>query len=637
MGGVLLPHLDFILFASIACLAWALIWIFLAPSRRHRLVVSLLLALMLGGGWLLVQRADQRERHRLTSLLEGFAPTYARELQHLGHWMLPMDVAADDPLYLKIIDAELRWLDSNRAIADVYTFRKRADGKVILLVDSETDYDKNGLIEGEREARTQVGEVYEEVTEGIEQAFAGKASFDDVPYEDRWGVWVSALAPIYDPQGRVEGVVGVDYPAESWIAAVAMARLSAIGFTAIILILLLAASVLHCTFSRQLAERGLAQQALMLSHEQLKATNHELARAMLAAESAAHAKSQFLANMSHEIRTPINGILGFADLLMHEDATTTIADRREWLSIIQSSSHHLLELVNDILDSSKIEAGCMTVERIEARPHQILRDVIGIVRPRAMQRNLELKVIQRTPVPEVILSDPLRLRQILLNLAGNAVKFTERGSVVIEMSISLEDGRQLLRFDVIDTGIGMTEDQIRRVFQPFMQADESTTRKYGGTGLGLSIGWNLAHALGGDIKVRSQVGRGTCFTCTIDPGVIDGTRMIQPEESPLLDDGREAATVSGLQGRRILVADDVPTNQKLLKVILDRMKAQVRIASDGRQAVEMAVAERFDLILMDIHMPEMDGMAAAHRMRELGVKCPLLALTAGVSGEEEKR
>ncbi|MFY9342618.1 MAG: CHASE domain-containing protein [Planctomycetota bacterium] len=358
------------------------------------------------------------------------------------------------------------------------------------------------------------------------------------------------------------------------------------------------------------------------------------------AEAANQAKSEFLANMSHEIRTPITAILGYADLLL--DPGQPASERLVGAQTIKRNGQHLLSIINDILDISKIEAGKLEVERIRCSLIELVREIGVLLRPRAAERNLFFEVGFASPVPETILTDPTRLRQILLNLLGNALKFTELGSV--RLRVTLGEGPQpALRFDVIDTGIGLSAEQVARLFRPFTQADASTTRRFGGTGLGLSISLRLAKMLGGDIAVTSAPGTGSMFSVTIDPGPLDGVRIVEdanaPPAAPAAPSG--PAPTTKLAGR-ILLAEDAPDNQRLIAHILRAAGAAVEVASNGEIAcarVRQASAgdQPFDLVIMDMQMPILDGYEATALLRSEGQTVPIIALTANaMTGDRER-
>jgi len=370
-----------------------------------------------------------------------------------------------------------------------------------------------------------------------------------------------------------------------------------------------------------------------------KQIERDLLEAKSTAEAANRAKSAFVANMSHEIRTPMTAILGFTDLLAQP--TLPPDERLKCIETIRRNGQHLLAIINDILDVSKIEAGKMSVERISCSPVEIISDVASLMSVRASDKGLSFDVRYSQPMPAVIQSDPTRLRQILMNLVSNAIKFTSSGAVKLIVSLT-ETKPCLLRVDVVDTGPGLTEQQLQGMFRPFVQADSSTTRRFGGTGLGLTISKRLANMLGGDIVVHSVPGAGSTFTLTLAVGDLTGVNMIQtpriiwtpkPENS--------AKPPSRLRGR-VLLAEDGADNQRLIKFHLSELGVEVEIAENGKQAVEQAMAavkrgEPFHLILMDMQMPEMDGYEATRQLRQKGYNRPIVALTAHAMESDRER
>jgi Amt family ammonium transporter len=374
----------------------------------------------------------------------------------------------------------------------------------------------------------------------------------------------------------------------------------------------------------------------------------ELEESRDAALAANRLKSEFLANMSHEIRTPMTAILGFTEEVLEEARRMGLSDEiTRALLTIRRNGEHLLEIINDILDLSKIEADRITIERIRCSPSEILVDVAWLMRQRALEKRLKLEVELEAPVPETIRTDPTRLRQILLNLASNAIKFTEEGGVILRARMAgapMRDGT-LMIFEVVDTGIGLTDEQKRQIFEAFSQADSATTRKFGGTGLGLTISRRLARLLGGDIAVESARGRGSTFRVSVAAGSLDGVSMIETRRAARIAHEREKPEATGrvaeLSGR-VLVAEDGSDNQQLLSLILTKAGLDVDVADNGRVAYEKAVAaavagEPYDVILMDMQMPELDGYRATSLLREGGYEGPIIALTAhAMSGDREK-
>ncbi len=383
---------------------------------------------------------------------------------------------------------------------------------------------------------------------------------------------------------------------------------------------------------------------------ELMSQKREIEAERIRAETASKTKSEFLANMSHEIRTPMTAILGFAEML--SDPAVSPEVRSECVSTIRRNGLHLLEIINDILDLSKIEAGRMDLESIPCKTRDIVEEVITLMRVRASAKAIDLRVEYLTPVPETFKTDPTRLRQILINLVSNAVKFTERGGVDIEiryLPAARPDGPCTLQFTIRDTGIGMTHEQVDKLFQVFTQADSSTTRKFGGTGLGLAISGRLAKLMGGDIQVKSEPGVGSAFTLTIlaqEPeGVLshEDSGEVMLDEAPTSDairiysEGREA-----LSGVRVLLAEDGPDNRRFITFILEEAGAWVDSVENGQDAVRnvmlnLKTGTPVDLVLMDIQMPIMDGYTAARTLRNNGWKGPIIALTAhAMLGERER-
>jgi signal transduction histidine kinase/DNA-binding NarL/FixJ family response regulator/HPt (histidine-containing phosphotransfer) domain-containing protein len=352
------------------------------------------------------------------------------------------------------------------------------------------------------------------------------------------------------------------------------------------------------------------------------------------AESANRAKSQFLANMSHEIRTPMNSIIGFSDMLADEDLPR---GQKQHVTTIRNSGEHLLNLINDILDFSKIEAGQLDIEMIDCSLGKLLNSLEFMMRPLAREKSLEFKVIPGSDLPDQIHSDPFRLHQCLVNLVNNALKFTDQGHVYLKTSLHEDNGKHSIRFDIEDTGIGIEEDRQQAIFESFSQADGSTSRKYGGTGLGLTVTKRLAELLGGELTLISEPGKGSAFSLSVPTGMdIIGQPLLDRNEA-LAQGAYESPTPETiLFSGNVLIAEDVEGNQTLMKMMLSKCGVDAVLTEDGNQAVQKASSQAFDLIFMDMHMPNMNGYEAVSVLRQQGDKTPIVALTANaMKGDEQ--
>lgn len=355
-------------------------------------------------------------------------------------------------------------------------------------------------------------------------------------------------------------------------------------------------------------------------------------------ESANASKSAFLANISHELRTPLGAILGYIDLLLTEKTSET--DMVEQLSIVKRNGHQLSSLVDDLLDLSKIEAGRLEIERFEVSLQSLLREIYELFSLSASKKGLAFHIKYLNPVPKSMNLDPVRLRQILINLVGNAIKFTDEGK--IEIHVEYFDSIQQLKFSVRDSGRGLTREEQEKLFQPFSQADASTARKYGGTGLGLNLSKKLAKLLNGDLKLAfSRPGEGSIFTLWIDAAAVTDKldseftvahAQLVPQILPQPPQGTGV-----LSGLNVLIVDDTADNRSLIRKFLELAGAQVQTAEDGASGMQKALSEQIDIVLMDIQMPGIDGLQATSLLRQKNFKKPIIALTAHAMNKDRER
>jgi two-component system sensor histidine kinase/response regulator len=419
-------------------------------------------------------------------------------------------------------------------------------------------------------------------------ALDGEARFLDEPTTDRWGVWVSAFVPMFDEAGRVEAICGVDYHASEWLRAAFEARTAVYG-RASVLQLLLAAGLVWIARSRAELVRREAKEA------ELRA----------AVEEARAGQRAFLANMSHEIRTPMNAVIGMTALLLDTDLDP---QQREFVEVVRSSGDALLTIINDILDFSKIEAGELSIEQLPFDVSKCIEDALDVVANRAAERRIDLVYRVEPGVSGAVIGDVTRVRQVLVNLLSNGVKFTDAGEVVVELSAVGDPVAPNVRIAVSDTGIGIPEAARGRIFEVFTQVDGTTTRRYEGTGLGLAICKQIVEKMGGTIGVDSVLGSGSTFWLEVPLRAAEADGR-----NPLQDAARIA-------GRSVLVVDDNATNREVVRRHLEHWRIRSAESESGRDALAAlrAASERgepFDAAILDLMMPEMDGLELARQMR----------------------
>ena len=646
---VLKFHLDLAVFLLLAvgCVWWA--HRFAPPGIKRipypRAYAPSLAALLLGSV-VATYYAGENERAHLRDMLQGLAPTFANEMEVMGLRNLGTDTRPDDPTYLKIIDAQKRWLAVNPSVSDIYSAILTNDDRVLLIVDSETDYDHDGDFSDVIEQRQPVGTEMEDTYGEFHAALTGELRFGENPHQDRWGFWVSAYVSLGNNHQGLPVMIGVDYRATEWL-------LQILGQRVLVLTLfgLLTAVAIGVARSTREARADV---------ERERHTKELLQVASDTAEAASLAKGSFLASMSHEIRTPMNGVLGMLELVR---GTTLTDEQRELVETAYDSGRSLLQILNDILDYSKAEAGMLHVESVDTNLRALVSEITGLHTAIARSRGLTTSIHITPDVPPLVRCDPFRLRQVLNNLISNALKFTREGgiSLMVERNPFTDNAPDgMLRFSVRDSGMGVPREQQALIFEPFTQGDQSSSRRFGGTGLGLSICRRLVTMMGGQIGVESAEGIGSIFWFTLpleeseavaeqaqSDALADETTSERSTgsatDAPTADAELHAPAASKTAQRDyaadVLIVEDNEVNQLVTTGMLRRLGYTSEIAADGLTALDKLGRGNYRVVLMDMQMPGMDGVEATRIWREReepGSRVPIIAMTANVLASDRE-
>jgi signal transduction histidine kinase/ActR/RegA family two-component response regulator len=628
------------------------------PLLHGMLAGSVMMVISSLGLFYLWHSARQSQLDAVRTELVQLARVAATLVDGDRHRLLKSQSQAGSPDHLSLLAPLVKF---HKAASDIiYVYTAILDKNRIYYV-LGTDYLYR--VQGDSEVPDPIMAPHDTMDATLRRALEQhQVTVDEEPVQEAKRSYMSAYAPFYDSQGRFVGVAGVDMWVRDFDARIGAIRRAGIGAFAVVAILSVLAGFLVFRLSRTASRARRRDRIIQARLADAKKQAEVQARR---AEEASKAKSDFLAMMSHEIRTPMNGVLGFANLLLE---TPLNAEQREFAETVQRSGDALLTIINDVLDYSKIEAGRMTVESIDFDLYSVCSEVRQILRSAIAERGLNVILSYDAALPRRIKGDPVRIRQVVLNLAGNAIKFTERGAVRIEVSAL---GADQVKISVVDSGIGISEEQLNRMFRRFTQAASSTTRRYGGTGLGLAISKTLVELMGGAIGVHSEPGTGSTFWFTLPliaaaevtsetgvqgavPSMVSAsaststpaqTSAAVPVLMEAVDEPPAAPSAAGAahsSRSRLLLVEDNFVNQRVAVYMLAKLGYQVDVARHGREAIDLLSKAVYDLVLMDCQMPEMDGFEATRIIRDrastvLDHEIPVVAMTANAFPEDRAR
>lgn len=642
-------------------------------ERRFVLLFWVIWCVLVGSGLLAIKSMAYQIEQAAKLRTIRFTELGAQILQSLGHDGVPNDAPIEDPLVQTLFRQITLWHHAFPAIRAFYTVRQLPDGQFIFVVSPENDYDHDGIYGEEDSLENAVvpGTLYDVEPYArtlLERALCGETLFADKIAHDEWGDWFTIVVPMAPRRGEpIRSVLAGDIPVQAWRARqqqfLLWPRSGACFFWGFYVVAV-------WSF---LARHRMADD-LKRHHAEIRDGIARLEVAQVEAKKVAHTKSEFLAGLSHEIRTPITAVLGYAKVLVeNRDSTSAdgLAKHHEAITILRNNTEHILQIIHDIFDFSQVESRLLKLQITAFPIIPLMDEAMTLYASQATQRQLTLNVVGTTPFPETIETDRTRLKQVLLNLVSNAIKFTPHGAVTLSVAWKADPtgGLQsdlgilgVLEISVSDTGIGMDEATVASLFTAYQRAADASRRQISGTGLGLAISRGILQQLGGDIQVASQLGQGTTFTIRIPQRIRgDVVWVSQPlprQKTPTSHRSGESPWPGGtitttpidtqlgtqpLLDRRILLVEDNIDCQRLFKLVLTKAGAHVTTANHGEEAMQQARASRngeaspFDLILMDMQMPTMDGYTAVAALRSEGYTRPIAALTAHALPEEQSR